>query len=682
MAIILRANPGDITRIGSLPQVRNNTRVDPSPAMGLTEAAAGVGQAVIGVYQKQQERADNAALQDAKVQLANWRANWNDPNNPDGITKYKGKDALGLRDAMMPDYGNTVGRIAQSMSPRAREAFMGYANEYGADVHNDINGYSNRENEAYLKQTHDTFVATSMDSLAAAKLKSDDAFNKAWDDFSASETKYAADNGIGGEVLSSYLKAKRSEVYMGTFDRLRATGDPYAARDFLDAHADEMTFDDVTKARGSIRQEVEAQQSIDDGDALYDGGPTPAASDGDTAPVAPGKSFFASVGEIAEPFGAQITSTTGGHHNVGSLHGQGRAVDIGMGASASDAVRANADKMMADLRARGYIVRDEREHPKGQKVWGGPHIHVELPEGAAGGGPTFAGTPKSEGEIRDRAIAMFGNTERARNAIRAATQRFAVDKRDEAQRDGDMLDAAREAIAKAPPGTPIRKTLGDRWDYIVSKGWDGSLQGTANTRDRGTLTETNPIVYDQFARMAAQFPREFGTPQTRVDILRHADELDTDDLNRLLDANASFTDPKKAGKEQAEWASESERMAGAYRSLGIDGTSKGNKNQQAAFASLYRRSLRTLILSQPPGYKPQPKDLDVLTQSLVASFHRDPEGATRNARSYDEAATTGVTLGDGRTFTGQDVADAQAALRRAGKPDSVADAVNALGNYR
>lgn len=353
-----------------------------------------------------------------------------------------------------------------------------------------------------------------------------------------------------------------------------------------------------------------------------------------------------------------------------------------MGASASDAVRANADKMMADLRAQGYIVRDEREHPKGQKVWGGPHIHVELPEGAAGGGPTFAGTPKSEGEIRDRAIAMFGNTERGRNAIRAATQRFAVDKRDEAQRDGDMLDAVRDAIAKAPPGTPIRKTLGDRWDYIVSKGWDGSLQGTANTRDRGTLTETNPIVYDQFARMAAQFPREFGTPQTRVDILRHADELDTDDLNRLLDANASFTDPKKAGKEQAEWASESERMAGAYRSLGIDGTSKGNKEQQAAFASVYRRSLRTLILSQPPGYKPQPKDLDVLTQSLVASFHRDPEGATRNARSYDEAATTGVTLGDGRTFTGQDVADAQAALRRAGKPDSVADAVNALGNYR
>jgi RNA polymerase sigma-70 factor (ECF subfamily) len=99
-----------------------------------------------------------------------------------------------------------------------------------------------------------------------------------------------------------------------------------------------------------------------------------------------GKEFATAVDNIIKPFGATITSTTGGRHNVGSLHASGRAVDIGMGASANDDIRANADKIMADLRRQGYIVRDERTRPKGQKVWGGPHIHVELPEGGGAGG--------------------------------------------------------------------------------------------------------------------------------------------------------------------------------------------------------------------------------------------------------------------------------------------------------
>ena len=677
MAIIPRAGPGDISRIGSLPGVRNTTRVSAEPAMGLADAAAGLGREVLGVYEKQRERADNAALQEAKVQVANWKANWNDPNNPNGVSAYKGKDALGLRDAMLADYKKTVGDITMSMNPRVKQVFMPYADEFGVSVHEDINNYSNREHEAYLKQTHDAFVASSMDGLASAMLKSDTEFDKAWGEFEASETKYAEDNGVGGETLSNYLKAKKSEAYMATFDRLRATSDAYAARDFLDAHADQMTFYDVTKARGTIRQEVEAQQSVDDGDLLYEGGGQPAT---DGVPVAPGKSFFASVGEIIEPFGATITSTTGGQHNVGSLHGQGRAVDIGMGASATDAVRANADALMAGLKAQGYIVRDERTRPKGQKVWGGPHIHVELPEGVEGGHAGFAGKAKSEGEIRDRAIAMFGNTERGRRAAEAATRRYAMDKRDEAQRDGDMLDAMRGAVANAAPGTSVESIIGDRKDYATEKGWMGTLKGIAADRDRGTLTQTNPVVYDQFARMAAQFPREFATPETRTDILRHAHELATDDLNRLLDANTSFADPKKGQKAMDDWSSESERLTSAYRALGIDG--KGKKDQQAAFSSLYRRALRTMILSNPKGEKPDPKALDDMTQRLIASFHRDPEGSTRNALSYDKAATTGVTLDDGRTFSGQDVADMQAALRRSGKPDTVADAVNALGNYR
>lgn len=100
-----------------------------------------------------------------------------------------------------------------------------------------------------------------------------------------------------------------------------------------------------------------------------------------------GQAFYDEIGKLINPYGATVGSTNGGEHNTGSLHYEGRALDIPLGASATDAVRANADKIIADLTGKGYKVRDERTRPDGQKVWGGPHLHVEAPvQGAAQGG--------------------------------------------------------------------------------------------------------------------------------------------------------------------------------------------------------------------------------------------------------------------------------------------------------
>jgi len=59
-------------------------------------------------------------------------------------------------------------------------------------------------------------------------------------------------------------------------------------------------------------------------------------------------------------------------HNVGSLHGQGRAVDF----SVKDKSKAEVDTFIKEMRAKGYNVKDERTKPSGQKVWTGPHIYV------------------------------------------------------------------------------------------------------------------------------------------------------------------------------------------------------------------------------------------------------------------------------------------------------------------
>jgi hypothetical protein len=69
-----------------------------------------------------------------------------------------------------------------------------------------------------------------------------------------------------------------------------------------------------------------------------------------------------------------VGSTTGGRHNTGSLHYSGNAIDI-KGSGAFD--DATVQRLSQAASSRGLKLRDERVKPPNQKVWGGPHVHIE-----------------------------------------------------------------------------------------------------------------------------------------------------------------------------------------------------------------------------------------------------------------------------------------------------------------
>lgn len=71
-----------------------------------------------------------------------------------------------------------------------------------------------------------------------------------------------------------------------------------------------------------------------------------------------------------------VGSTTGGRHNVGSRHYSGNAIDIKNSGNLTDEQVAQLSRAAS---TRGFLLRDERKRPPGQKVWGGPHIHLENP---------------------------------------------------------------------------------------------------------------------------------------------------------------------------------------------------------------------------------------------------------------------------------------------------------------
>jgi hypothetical protein len=79
--------------------------------------------------------------------------------------------------------------------------------------------------------------------------------------------------------------------------------------------------------------------------------------------------------KFARDLGLRVTSTTGGTHNTGSLHAYGRAIDVG----ANGLSDRDIDALTQAAKARGWILRDERTRPQGQRVWSGPHLHLEVP---------------------------------------------------------------------------------------------------------------------------------------------------------------------------------------------------------------------------------------------------------------------------------------------------------------
>lgn len=91
------------------------------------------------------------------------------------------------------------------------------------------------------------------------------------------------------------------------------------------------------------------------------------------AGIGPENPALASAAGFAGGQGYHVTSTTGGEHNPGSLHYQGRALDVSVRGKDPGEVK----RFMAQAQAQGYVVRDERARPKGQAVWGGPHLHLE-----------------------------------------------------------------------------------------------------------------------------------------------------------------------------------------------------------------------------------------------------------------------------------------------------------------
>lgn len=85
--------------------------------------------------------------------------------------------------------------------------------------------------------------------------------------------------------------------------------------------------------------------------------------------------------------GLNPSSINTGQHNAGSKHYQNKAVDLGLNTTFG----GNPQKMEEFIQYYNKVLKpkypnlslhDERKHPKGQKVWSGNHLHLEVNQAA------------------------------------------------------------------------------------------------------------------------------------------------------------------------------------------------------------------------------------------------------------------------------------------------------------
>ncbi|QSQ25180.1 peptidoglycan-binding protein [Pyxidicoccus parkwayensis] len=231
--------------------------------------------------------------------------------------------------------------------------------------------------KGYSAETRSS-TKTSSGSMAAARA-ADRASVKGYSAESSFSSKNsmaaarAADRAsVLGYTSGSLRKGTTNDTVRGLQDRLRSAGFNPGKTDGKFGPATEKAVRDFQRSMGLKADGVVGRKTFE---ALNKSSSfTPATKNRtvSTTATTTGRPFEA-MARLAEQHGLTVTSTTGGQHNTRSRHYQGRAIDVRSRGVSPE--RLNA--FMADARAHGYTVRDERTRPAGQAVWGGPHIHIE-----------------------------------------------------------------------------------------------------------------------------------------------------------------------------------------------------------------------------------------------------------------------------------------------------------------
>ncbi|PSD33820.1 hypothetical protein C7E17_00340, partial [Stenotrophomonas maltophilia] len=268
MATLIPRTSGPQVQAELGPQVRNTAQVDLSP---LSRTAGAVGQAAVDLFQQQKQRADLTAVMEARRELSDWEGNTFNPANADGIAKYKGRESLNAPPALLGDLDQRVSAIRDRLSPDQQQRFDQVAFSFRDSVQSRLNGYADREYSLYEREERKATLDNIGQDAVSAGMSGD---------FGLSDTRLqeaigiaaAADaaNGLGPEAMKAsergIVSSVRKQIAAGL-----ATRDPFAAEDYYQRYADQMTPEDRAQVERTLYPVVKDRAAYELAQSLADG---------------------------------------------------------------------------------------------------------------------------------------------------------------------------------------------------------------------------------------------------------------------------------------------------------------------------------------------------------------------------------------------------------------------------
>lgn len=668
MATLIPRTSGPQVQAQLGPQVRNTAQVDLSP---LSRTAGAVGQAAAELFQQQKQRADLTAVMEARRELSDWEGNAFNPANADGIAKYQGKNALQAHDALLGDLDQRVSAIRSRLSPEQQQRFDQVSFSFRDSVQGRLNSYADREYSAYEASERKATIDNIGQDAVSAGMAGD--FGLA--DVRLQEAVGIASaayqtQGLGAEAIKASERGIVSSVRKQTAAAM-ATRDPFAAEDYYNRYADQMTPEDRAQVERTLypvvkdRAAYELAQSLADGRGAIEPLPAPAARGKPSASIAKaiddaaaaegldaaGRADLYALAEQESAFRADAVNPEmldDGDQATGLF--QYRATSAGgidrkdAVASARRAAREYKERLAKGGRAfaiaahfageggadavvnRGRSAQNPKTALYVRQVMGRSARWASAAgQGAGSGAPVAAGATAAPATLAD-AIAAIPRTMPPDQ--RAAAEGYL---RDIYAQRKDRLEQAKKAaamsiydkVAAAGASVPLSQVLAPA--ELALMGQDPALYESVNRYRKivseGATVQDDPATLESIQRMQALQPNQFA----KLPLGQYADKLSGKTLKSLAEDQNKANDPAK----RADWMTENERLERGFQMLGfgkdtdISGSGSQAKNAprdalRGEFRIAYQNAQTAFV--QSTGKKPTPEQADVLLSATAKQF--------------------------------------------------------------
>lgn len=703
MATFVPRVSGPSVEVEALPQVRQTAEADFSGVVAQGRALqqlAGVG---FDLAKRIQDKNDTAAVMAARRKLSDWEAGTFDPENPEGIQKYRGGNALGADEALIGDLDRQLSTITEGMTARQREKFAGVAEGFRDSVRGRVMTHMDREHSSFLEAEQ----AAAVDNLSRDAITAGVSGDFALQDTRANEliamnrAKLEAE-GAGPEVIRQQTEVLASTIRARTVEGMMASS-PFDAQGYFEKHRNQLTPADRLRIEGMLEPIVNDAEAESLATAIMSGAPASQYRDpgqrgkpspeiqkiineeADAAGV-PREFLYAlaeqessfnpnAVGTVLDDgdratglFQYRATSARGFDRTDPRQSARAAAREFAERAKRQGVEYAVAAHFAGDGGADAVVLRGRTaENPKTAQYVREVMGRASRWRGGAAEGELVGGrgtAPANEADALEQAAMIRDPRLRAATQAKIRERYNLADLRRQEQERG-LSESIYTAINRADnPGAPLRDLIGpEAYAYAERKGQIPALEAMRRNKIAGTLVQDDVVLVDSLRREAVLSPDTF----RRRNVYAMADRISTATLEDLLGMQKQANDPTK----RVDWADTQSRIDSGLRILGLDESSDPNnqgkvrerKTQRAQFAELYQSYEREYV--QQYGKKPTREAADALLRSVVRQVAEDPERVLRNPariEGYNTAmspAERAAIIRAYRAKTGRDPSDAE-----------------------